>query len=276
MDAATVAAALTLRCPADSGVDVAALHPYLDHPGPIALAHRGGTEAATENSMEAFSHAIETLGYRYLETDAHATKDGVLVAFHDDRLDRVTDRMGQISELTWAEIKGVRMAGGEQIPLLEDLMTAWPHVRLNIDPKTDAAASLLPDVIDRVGFELDRLCLGAFSDKRLAGLRQRLGAGLCTSMGPLSVLRLRLNSWGLPRFGSFAAKCCQVPVADKGIPVADGRFIEAAHRLGLQVHVWTINEEAEMRRLLDLGVDGLVTDRPGLLKRVLESRGEWS
>ena len=254
---------------------MASLHPYLDHPGPIALAHRGGTDAATENSMEAFTHAVETLGYRYLETDAHLTRDGVLVAFHDDRLDRVTEQTGMIAELSWPQLSDVRLANGERIVRLEDLLAAWPDVRLNIDPKTDAAAESLPALLTRVGFGLDRLCVGAFSDRRLARLRAALGPKLCTSMGPFDVLRLRLSSWGLPRFGGFAAACCQVPVADKGITVTDAAFIKKAHTLGLKVHVWTINEESEMHRLLDLGVDGLITDRPATLKGVLESRRQW-
>ncbi|MEL7368627.1 MAG: glycerophosphodiester phosphodiesterase family protein, partial [Myxococcota bacterium] len=205
----------------------------------------------------------------------HATKDGILVAFHDDRLDRVTDHAGKIADYTWAELKSVRMANGAQIPLLEDLMTAWPHVHLNIDPKADAAAERLPELIRRTRFGLDRLCVGSFSDRRLRRLREALGPELCTSMGPGNVLRLRLRSWGLPAFSRYAAQCCQVPVADRGIPVADRRFIDAAHRLGCKVHVWTINEASQMHRLLDLGVDGLITDRPTLLKQVLESRGEW-
>ncbi|MEM7675003.1 MAG: glycerophosphodiester phosphodiesterase [Myxococcota bacterium] len=251
------------------------MHPYLDRPYPIALAHRGGIEVAEENSMAAFTHAVEQLGFRYLETDTHATKDGVLVAFHDDRLDRVTDHVGKIADFTWASLKKVRMANGDRIPLLEDLMTAWPDVCLNIDPKVDAAAERLPGVIRRPNFGLDRLCIGAFSVRRLQSLRKALGPDLCTSMGPWEVLRLRLRSWGLP-FSRYAAQCCQVPVSERGVPVADKRFIDAAHRLGLKVHVWTINEENEMRRLLDLGVDGLITDRPTLLKQVLESRGQWS
>ncbi len=252
------------------------LHPYLWNEGPVALAHRGGTESATENSMEAFAHAVETLGFRYLEADAHATRDGVLVAFHDDRLDRVTDRKGRIADLTWADLRDVRMAGGERIVRLEDLLAAWPHVRINIDPKTDPAAERLPALLARVGFGLDRLCIGAFSDRRLGRLRAALGPDLCTSMGPLEVLRLRLASWGWPRDRDFVARCCQVPVVEKGIPVADLRFVRAAHDRGLKVHVWTVNDEREMERLLDLGVDGLITDRPSILRRVLERRGQWS
>ncbi|MEO3435326.1 glycerophosphodiester phosphodiesterase [Inquilinus sp. CAU 1745] len=247
------------------------IHPFLDHPGPIAFAHRGGVEAAPENTMAAFRAAIG-LGYRYLETDAHATADGVLVAFHDDTLDRVTDGSGRIGDLPWSAVAEAS-AQGHPIPLLEELLTAWPDVRINIDPKTDAAAALLPALLERTG-TIDRVCVGSFSDARLGRLRRAMGPGLCTSMGPLAVARLRFESWGLPT-GGFDARCAQVSVKGYGVTVVDRRFVETAHARGLQVHVWTIDEEAEMRRLLDLGVDGLMTDRPSLLKRVLVERGQW-
>ena len=113
-----------------------AAYPFLDWPGPLAFAHRGGASEAPENTMPAFEHAVR-LGYRYLETDAHVTADGVLIAFHDDRLDRVTDRTGVIAELPWSEVQRARVDGREPIPLLEDLLAAWPDVRVNIDPKQD-------------------------------------------------------------------------------------------------------------------------------------------
>jgi glycerophosphoryl diester phosphodiesterase len=251
------------------------IHPYLDAPQPLALAHRGGDERATENSRAAFEDAV-SLGVRYLETDCHATRDGVLIAFHDDRFDRVTSEQGRVAERSWAEISRFRMTGGEPIPRLDDLLAAWPDVRFNIDPKSDRAAELLPDVVRRVGLGLDRLCVGSFSDRRLAGLRQRLGPGLCTSMGPREVLRLRLQSWGVPSvLGRFRARCAQVPVRQGRVPVVDGAFVRRAHRLGLKVHVWTINERSDMERLLDLGVDGIVTDKPRVLKALLQARGQW-
>ncbi|MGF1509839.1 MAG: glycerophosphodiester phosphodiesterase [Myxococcota bacterium] len=251
-------------------------HPYLDHPYPIPFAHRGGDESSTENSIEAFADAV-SLGFRYLETDCHATADGVLVAFHDDRLDRVSDETGRVADKTWNELSRVKLAKGGRVVRLDDLLAVWSDTRFNIDPKSDAAAELLPDVLRKVRFGLDRLCIGSFSDARLARLRIRLGPGLCTSMGPKEVLRLRVQSYGVPRIlGSFKARCVQVPVRQGLIPVADELFIRRAHRLGLHVHVWTVNDPSEMRRLLDLGVDGLVTDRPRVLKRVLHERAQWA
>jgi glycerophosphoryl diester phosphodiesterase len=221
--------------------------------------------------MAAFEAAVR-LGYRYLETDVHVTADGVLVAFHDDTLDRASDGTGRISELPWAEVSRARV-DGETIPLLEDLLAAFPGARVNIDPKEDSAVEPLAEVIRRTG-AVDRLCVGSFSDRRLARIRRLVGRRLCTSLGPGGVARLRLASIGAP-VGPLPAPCAQVPVRARGIGLVDRRFLTAAHRRGMQVHVWTIDDEGEMERLLDLGVDGLMTDRPGVLKKVLERRGHW-
>ena len=165
-------------------------YPFLDWPGPLAFAHQGAhsPDGPGENTMAAFEAAVRQ-GYRYLETDAHATADGVLVAFHDDRLDRLTDRTGLIGDLPWAEVRAARVRGRDEIPLLEDLLTAWPDVRVNIDPKHDAAVDPLVELIERTG-TVDRVCIGSFSDRRLARIRARLGPRICTSMGPRQVARL--------------------------------------------------------------------------------------
>lgn len=247
-------------------------HPYLDHPAPLAFAHRGGAREAPENSMAAFESAVR-LGYRYLETDAQATRDGVLVAFHDATLDRVTDRTGRIADMTWDEVRRARIAGREPIPRLDEVIAAWPETRINIDPKTDAAAALLPDLLRRTG-AVARVCIGAFSDARLARLRRAVGPELCLSMGPRAVARLRLASLGVP-CGAFDAACVQVPPIWNRVPLIGRRFVAAAHRFGLQIHVWTIDDPGVMHRLLDLGIDGIMTDRPSVLKRVLIERHQW-
>jgi glycerophosphoryl diester phosphodiesterase len=222
--------------------------------------------------MAAFAAAV-ALGYTYLETDLQATRDGVLAVFHDDELQRLTGRAGRVLDVSWDELSRLRVDGREPIPRFEAVLAEWPHLRLNLDPKTDAAAALLPEALTRAG-AVDRVCIGSFSQARLAQLRRALGPRLCTSMGPKEVTRLRFASWHLP-VGGFDALCAQVPRRWYGARIVDRCFVRAAHRRGLPVHVWTVNEEAEMRRLLDLGVDGLITDRPGLLKAVLEERGEW-
>jgi glycerophosphoryl diester phosphodiesterase len=248
--------------------------PFLDWPAPLAFSHQGAHRAGgpAENTMEAFQSAVE-MGYRYLETDAHATADGVLVAFHDDHLDRMTDRVGLIGDLSWSEVRRARVRDGEQVPLLEDLLTAWPDVRVNIDPKHAAAVDPLVELIRRTG-TVERVCIGSFSDRRLARVRQLLGPAVCTSMGPRQVARLVATSRGLPA-GRFSAACVQVPVRRARVPLVTERFLAAAHHRGLQVHVWTINDADDMHRLLDLGVDGIMTDRPDTLKAVLLERDAW-
>lgn len=247
-------------------------HPFLDHDGPIAFAHRGGAGDHPENSLPAFAHAVE-LGYRYVETDAHVTADGVVLAFHDDHLDRVTDGSGEIARLTYAEVRDARIDGREPIPLLEDLLTTWPDLRINIDPKHDEVVEPLADLLHR-RHVLDRVCIGSFSDRRLERLRAMFGDAVCTSMGPKAITRVRLASLGLGR-GAPPGDCVQVPVAMRGIPVVDLRFVEHCHAEGLPVHVWTIDDAEEMVGLLDLGVDGLMTDRPVVLRDVLVDRGCW-
>ncbi len=246
--------------------------PFLEAAGTLAFAHRGGALEAPENTMAAFTYAVE-LGYRYLETDTYATRDGKLVAFHDDVLDRVTDARGKVEALSWAEVSRAKIGGREPIPLLEDLLGAWPDVKVNIDPKHDAAVEPLVELLRRMGVK-DRVCIGSFSDRRLARIRGAFDDRICTSLGPRGVLRLKAAALGLPA-GSFGAACAQVPTKAYGIPLVDRAFVEAAERRGLQVHVWIVDEAAEMNRLLDLGVHGLMTDRPRVLKEVLSARGQF-
>jgi glycerophosphoryl diester phosphodiesterase len=245
---------------------------FLDHPGPIAFAHRGGASEHHENTMPAFEHAVG-LGYRYLETDVHATADGVLVAFHDNRLDRVTDRHGVIADLPWDTVRQARL-GDDGIPLLADLLEAWPDVRVNIDVKHDGSVAPLVDVLAGLGAN-DRVCVASFSGKRLDRFRTLTAGKVCTATGPLDIARLRLAGAGAAT-GRFAAACTQVPVRQGPVVVVDRRFVAAAHRRGLPVHVWTVDDPAEMERLLDLGVDGIMTDRPTVLKEVLTGRGQWA
>ena len=223
--------------------------------------------------MAAFAAAVD-LGYRYVETDVHATADGVLVAFHDDVLDRVTDRTGRIGELPWSEVRSARV-GDEPVPLLENLLGTWPELRVNVDPKHDASVGPLVDVLERTRAH-DRVCVGAFSDRRLARFRRMTQNRVCTSFGPRAIAQLRLAGFGRLAGPLPAAACAQVPPRQGRLTIVDRRFLAAAHRRGLAVHVWTIDDRAEMVRLLDLGVDGVMTDRPALLRDVLAERGQWA
>jgi glycerophosphoryl diester phosphodiesterase len=253
----------------------AARFAFLDGPTPLAFAHRGGAIEHLENSMPAFEACV-ALGYRYLETDVRATADGVLVAFHDPSLERTTDRAGRIEQLPWSEVAQARIGGREPLVRLEDLLGAWPDVRFNLDIKAAGALAPLVRLVRRLEVA-DRLCLASFSDARVAAARRLLGPSVCTSLGPRGVAALRLSSYS-PRAAGLVrmqAGCAQVPLQLGGRALVDERFVTAAHARGLQVHVWTVDTEEEAGTLLDLGVDGIMTDRPAMLREVLEKRGQW-
>jgi glycerophosphoryl diester phosphodiesterase len=252
--------------------------PFLDQPRPIAFAHRGGAAHAPENSWTAFEHAVK-LGYVYLETDARATSDGMLMAFHDRTLDRVTDASGPLSALPYREVKALRVAGSEPIPRIEDLLGAWPDARFNIDLKDEPGIPLLADVLRRTG-AWDRICVTSFSGGRLRAARGLFERPVCMNTSPAAVAAVRCAISATPhgpqtrllagRFSRSQMRCTQVPGR-----VATGRFMRRAHALGLDVHVWTINDRASMTRFLDLGADGIMTDDIETLRDLLIERGQW-
>lgn len=245
--------------------------PFLDHPGPIAFAHRGGGAEAEENTHAAIAHAVG-LGFRYIETDVQATRDGVAVLFHDADLARITGSPGRIADLAFAELSARRTLGGEPIPRLDAMLEAFPDIRFNLEPKTEAAVAPLAEAVARLS-AIDRVCVGCFDEGRTRRVRALLGERLCWSPSRLGVARTWLAGFGLP-VGSLAFPVLQVP-RRSGVEIVTRRFLAAAHARGIAVHVWTIDEEAEMERLLDLGVDGVMTGRPSVLARVLARRGAW-
>lgn len=250
---------------------------YLDEPaGVIAFAHRGGAQhpelLGLENTLAAFAHAVE-LGYTYLETDVHATSDGVLLAFHDDVLDRVTDRRGVIYEQPYVDVAAALIGGTHVIPRLEDLMEAFPRQKFNIDIKSRGAIEPLARLIEqRKAF--DRVCVGSFDEGVIRAFRRRIARPVVTACGPVAVAATRAGApvRGLLRDGGLAF---QVPHRTRGMTVVTPQFVRRAHASGRHVHVWTIDDPHEMRHLLDLGVDGLITDRTDLLRDVLIERGQW-
>lgn len=252
---------------------------FLEHGAPIAFAHRGGALENPENTWASFRHA-RSLGYRYMETDVHATRDGVAAVIHDPDLKRIAGVAGNVRDLTWGELSKVDLDGGQRVPRLDELLEEWPDVRWNIDAKHDSSVAVLVETLRRTA-TTDRVCITSFSDRRLGAVKRALGPGLCTAMGPAAVTALRVASLP-PRpparllqagFRGFGA--AQVPTRQGAVPIVDQRFVATAHAARLHVHVWTIDEEAEMDRLLDLGVDGIMTDKPSLLKQVLQRRGAW-
>lgn len=258
---------------------------YLDHPTPFGIAHRGGAGDLPENTLEAFANAV-ALGYRHIETDAHVSSDGVVFAFHDDVLDRITDRRGRLSEVPADTIAGADAAhnfapelgfphrgGAFRVPTMREVLTSWPGVFVNIDTKSDEVVEPLVRLLAEVG-AFDRVCIGSFSDARIRRVRELTRGAVCTSMGPRAITTAWLSSriGRMPRLG---ADCLQVPPRHLGIRLPDRRLVRAAHAAGLQVHVWTIDDAAEMASLLDEGVDAIMTDRPAMLRDVLISRGQW-
>jgi glycerophosphoryl diester phosphodiesterase len=244
---------------------------FLDSPRPLAFAHRGGAAHRPENSWPAFTHAI-SLGYRYLETDVQATADSVLVAIHDRTLGRVTDSAGRIAQMPYDEVAKARIGGSEPIPRLEELLTAWPEARFNIDVKDFPAIRPLAELLVRTR-AWDRVCIASFSARRLRVFRQVLDRKICTSLSPFGIAAVRAGAdgaWLAARFAASGAECAQVPVR-----MATPRFLRHAHALGLQVHVWTVDDPAEMRRLLDIGADGIMTDETVALRDVLIERSQW-
>ncbi|KUL42207.1 glycerophosphodiester phosphodiesterase [Actinoplanes awajinensis] len=249
-------------------------HAYLDAPKPLAFAHRGGAAEGDENTAAAFARAVG-LGYRYVETDVHATADGVPVVIHDDRLDRVAGRPGRVADLTWADLSTVRVGGAAAVPRLDEVLDAWPQVRFNVDVKSDAVAEPAVATVRRAGAE-DRVLLASFSDARLARVRALAGPRVATSVGRRGVARLRLASiTGMPVRLPESVAAVQIPVRHGRFTVLTPRFLTYVHRLRREVHVWTVDDPEEMRRLLDMGVDGIMTDRVEVLRDVYSARGLW-
>jgi len=256
------------------------LDAVLERPGSaLAFAHRGGAYhpeiEGLENTLAAFKHAV-ALGYDYLETDVHVTRDGVLLAFHDAVLDRVTDREGAIATLTYAEVRAAHVAGREEVPTLARLFDEFPTVRFNIDLKSEGAVPALAEFVD-AREAWDRVLVGSFSRRRLRRFRELTGGRVPTSAHPLEVAAFRLLPSGrladLLTRGRVAA--LQIPRRRGRVLVTTPGLVRRAHAAGKHVHIWTVDDPSEMRELLDLGVDGLFTDRTDVLKAVLTERGQW-
>lgn len=257
------------------------VRPYLANT-PVALAHRGGAlygpNVGLENTLTAFRNAVR-LGYTHLETDVHVSRDGHLIAFHDERLDRVTDGHGALAELAWGEIREARFPSGERVPLLTEVLEALPGARLNVDLKSPGTAGPLWRLIEERGLH-DDLCVGSFSQREITEFRRRSKGRVATAASQAGTALAALGPGWLSRLVHTPADVFQVPttaaVAGRTVTLVTRGFIAAAHALGKQVHVWTVDDRDEMHRLLDLGVDGLVSDRIDVLKEVLDARGQWT
>jgi glycerophosphoryl diester phosphodiesterase len=252
----------------------------LEQPGSVvAMAHRGGALhpdlIGVENTLHAFRHAAE-LGYRYLETDVHVTRDGRLVAFHDAALDRMTGQPGALASVAAEELAQLRIGGEHAVPWMAELLEELPQCRFNIDLKAPGAVPALADLVERTGAR-DRVCVGSFSSRHLQQFRRLTRGSVATSATPAEVAYFLAASWPrvtrMVRRRPFAA--LQIPRRHGRLRLVTRSVVRRAHAAGLHVHVWTVDEPAEMVELLDIGVDGLITDRTDLLKDVLLARGLW-
>lgn len=233
--------------------------------------------------MMAFEGAV-ALGYRYLETDLHLSSDGELVTFHDDTLDRTTNGSGPLSKRTLVELQELDAAyrfdpvhhfphrgAGVQIPAFSEVVAAFPEAVFTVDLKESRLEQALATAVRELNIE-DRVIVGSFKDRRTRRFRKIAGPRVATSSATYETARLVLSSKaGRPM--RIRADALQVPARAKGITVVDRKLVEGAHAHGKLVHVWTVNDPDEMAELLDLGVDGIITDRPDLLADVMNERG---
>ncbi len=254
-------------------------HPYLQ-PGFVAMAHRGGAllpgNEGVENTVAAFRRAVN-LGYRFLETDVHLSSDRRLVAIHDPVLDRVSDGHGQVSDHTWEELTHIRIGGREPIPSLDELLEEFPDSYFNIDLKVDEAPPVLARALAAHRAE-GRVCVASFSDARLRWFRD-LTRGRVLTAGGRSAIAWTVAVPFLAKHLNTPGRVLQVPVSHRiglvDVPIVTERMLATAHAAGLRVHVWTINDPAEMRRLIDLGVDGIISDAIDVLRKVATETGRW-
>jgi len=259
--------------------------PYLDHEHPIRLAHRGSRILWPENTWHAFDRAIEDYGYQYVETDVQVTADGVVVVFHDNTLERCTNGVGSVSEWRWEDLKHLDAAynfspdevsfplrgAGIGVSRLDDTFDRYPDVCLNIDLKAKDSEWAVAEVVKRMGRQ-DSVMVGAFSDTRIARFRRITKGTVATSAGPRRALAMYAASRA-GRSVSSKADAFQLPYKTRGV-ACDRRLIDAVHEAGKPIHLWTLNDRHEMEKFLDLGVDGIVTDRPDILNEVMEERAD--
>jgi glycerophosphoryl diester phosphodiesterase len=264
------------------------VRPYLQHERPLFFAHRGGSLLAPENTLTAFRRGVE-FGADALELDIQMTRDGELVVIHDPTVDRVTNAVGQVSSYAYDELRrldaGYRFTpdGGQTfpfrdqgitIPRLRDVFATFPTLRVNIDLKESLPARerALWQLIQEHSAE-DRVLAGSFLHAPLVRFRRLTGGRVATS-GSRREIATFVTAFACRslRLLRPAYDALQVPETHRGLRVVSPATIAAAHRLGLDLHVWTVDDPATMRRLLDWGVDGLMSDRPDLLAAVLSER----
>jgi glycerophosphoryl diester phosphodiesterase len=239
---------------------------YLNYSGLEVLAHRGGSIESSENTIESFKYSI-SLGCNYIETDVQLSSDGKPYIFHDEDLNRLASINKTFNDLHSSEIDEIKLFNEHKIPLLEEVLLKFPETYFQIDVKTDEVA--LPAL--KVIYDLeaqDRVCIASFSSERLETVRNKY-PDICISMGPKEILKLLLASFGLYR-GTVPGDCLQIPIYQYGIKLVTKRFVNFVQSKDLKVIVWTINKPEEMKKLIELEVDGIITDKPKALFDILK------
>jgi glycerophosphoryl diester phosphodiesterase len=252
---------------------------YLRVTGRIAMAHRGFTSFRFPmNSMGAF-HAAAKLGFRYIETDVRATRDGVAVILHDRGLPAQSGLPSAIDRLSWRDVRTAELGAGESLPTLEELLVALPTMRVNIDIKAASAVEPTVDVIERLSAH-NRVLVTSFSDRRRRRALRLLSKRVASSAGTAAFLALAAAKTTAGRAYAWRmvhdSDCLQLPPRLGRVPVITPALVRAVHASGRQVHAWTVDDPVAMRALLDIGVDGIITDRADILRDVLIARHEWS
>jgi len=247
---------------------------YGDGHQPLAIAHRGGAALAQENSLVAFGLA-SGLGLRYLETDVRVTSDGHLVCFHDERLERVTSATGPVQSKSLTELRALRINDIEPIPTFDEALDAFPDQCFTVDPKDRAGLGALVKCLQRRGVA-ERVCIAGAWDGWLAQVSREVPE-VSTALGwrSLTALLMCARTGVRPPRALATAPFAHVPVKLGRIPIFVERLVVMSHEIGVRVVTWTVDDPVLMARLLDAGVDAIITDRPDLLRDVLVSRDQW-
>ena len=248
---------------------------YGDEYEPLAIAHRGGAALAPENSLAAFALA-SALGFRYLETDVRVTADGQLVCFHDGTLDRVTSAAGPVRSKALRDLRSLRINGIEPIPTFDEALDAFPEQCFTVDLKDQAAIDPLVKALQRKGVA-ERVCIAGAWDGWLGQVRSEVPE-VTSALGWRSLTALlTCAKTGLrPPKALATAPFAHVPVRLSRVPVFVERLVTMSHEIGVRVVTWTVDDPVVIRRLLDAGVDAIITNRPDVLREVLISRDQWT
>ena len=245
---------------------------YINTTNIVPIAHRGASLLASENSFDSFRKALE-LGYRVIETDIHGSKDGTAYIFHDSTLERLTGENLKISDLKDVDIDSLRVNTSSIIPRLSNVFEEFPKGLFNLDAKTWESTMPIVNTIKKMACR-SRVCIGSFNNKRIDAIIRELGAETCHSMGTSNVIKFYFGAQlGIRQ--NFTAQCIQLPIKQFGISLITEKVLRYARKLGIKTHFWTINSPATMQRLIELKVDGIMTDDCVLLKKIMEKQNKW-